>query len=146
MGQTGFEPFEKIHEQWRTLTRGSPHTTLYHSERWIEVLQLTYGFAFHAALLQHHGKVHAGALFARVWRPFARGWVALPFSDSCPPLPLERTVDAELFGDLRELIGNDRFEMRGVTAPPLWQEVDNFLLWELDLSGSVRLTQISGAM
>lgn len=131
-----FEPLERIHEQWRTLTHGSPRATLYHSERWIEALRLTYGFAFQAALLEHKGEVQAGVLFARVRRPFARWWVALPFSDSCPPLALEETAQAELFGGLRELLGHDRFEMRGVTAPPPWQEVDNFLSWELDLSGS----------
>jgi hypothetical protein len=131
-----FEPFETIHEQWHTLTRGSPRTTLYHSMRWIEALRLTYGFAFQAALLEQDGEVRAGALFARVRRPFARWWVALPFSDSCPPLALEETAEVELLGGLGELLGHDRFEMRGVTAPPPWQEVGNFISWELDLSRS----------
>lgn len=131
-----FEPFENVHEQWRTLTRESPRATLYHSERWIEALRLTYGFAFQAALLERKGAVEAGALFARVRRPFARWWVALPFSDSCPPLALQNTAEAELFGGLRDLRGHARFEIRGATAPPPWQETGNFLSWELDLSKS----------
>lgn len=131
-----FEPFDNIHEQWRTLTLGSPRATLYHSDRWIDALRLTYGFEFQAALRAHNGEVQAGVLFARVRRPFARWWVALPFSDSCPPLALEGTAEAELFGALREVLGQQRFEMRGVIAPPPWQKIDNFLSWELDLSRS----------
>src|SRR5712691_5726805 len=50
-----FEPLEEVHSQWRSLTRSSPRVSLYHSERWIETLRLTYGFRFRAAISEHDG-------------------------------------------------------------------------------------------
>ena len=131
-----FEPLQYVRDQWRALTRLSTQATLYHSERWIEALRLTYGFDFRAAMLEREGVTHAGVLFARVRRPFARWWVALPFSDACPPLTLEQDAEADLFTYLCECFGHERFEVRGMTPPPHWQSADHFLSWELDMSGS----------
>ena len=131
-----FEPLEHVQEQWRALTSLSPQATLYHSERWIEALRLTYGFRFRAAIVERGGIADAGVLFARVRRPFTRWWVSLPFSDACPPLALEAAANADLLSRLGACFGNDRFEIRGITAPPEWQSAEHFLSWELDLSGS----------
>jgi hypothetical protein len=131
-----FEPLENVHDQWFALTRASERATLYHFEPWIESLRLTYGFSFRAAIVERGGVVQAGVLFARVWRPFSRWWVALPFSDECPPLTLDANAETDLFTRLREGYGNDRFEVRGLTAPPQWQSADHFHSWEVDISGS----------
>lgn len=131
-----FEPLEYVHAQWRALARLSPQATLYHSEQWIEALRLTYGFAFRAAIIERDGVADAGVLLARVRRPFARWWVSLPFSDACPPLAVEADAEASLLSRLSECFGHDRFEIRGISAPPEWQSADHFLSWELDTSGS----------
>ncbi|SRR5579875_38270 len=135
-GVLRFEPLQQVYEQWRALTRSSERATLYHSEPWIEALRWTYGFEFRAALFECGGVAQAGVLFARVRRPLARWWVALPFSDECPPLSLERNSEDELFGPLCEQFGNERFEIRGMAARPNWQTADHFLAWHLDISGS----------
>src|SRR5215469_5981638 len=105
-----FEWLQHSHEQWRALRRLSPQATLYHSEAWIDALRLTYGFEFRAAMLERSGVALAGVLFARVRRPFAKWWVALPFSDACPPLSLQQDAGADLLTELCERFGNQRFE------------------------------------
>lgn len=132
-----FEPLQQAYDQWRTLRSLSPQTTLYHSEPWIDALRMTYGFEFRAAILELGGVARAGALFARVRRPFAKWWVALPFSDACPPLSLEQDAGADLLIQLGQGFGNERFEVRGTTAPRCWQSADHFLSWEIDISGSL---------
>ncbi|HJU11643.1 MAG TPA: GNAT family N-acetyltransferase [Candidatus Binataceae bacterium] len=131
-----FEPLENARDQWRALVGTSAQVTLYHSEPWIEALRLTYGFSFRAAIIEHKGVPHAGVLFARVRRPFARWWVALPFSDACPPLTVEPAASPDLFARLPEFFGHDRFEIRGICPPSQWQGADHFLSWDLDVSGS----------
>jgi hypothetical protein len=132
-----FAPLQDAHEQWRTLRRLSPQATLYHSEPWVDALRLTYGFEVRAAMLERSGVARAGVLLARVRRPFARWWVALPFSDACPPLSLEQDAGADLLTQLCEGFANERFEVRGTTAPRCWQSADHFLSWELEMSGSL---------
>src|SRR5690242_19708654 len=124
-----FEPLENVRHEWRELTRSSAQATLYHSEPWIESLRLTYGFSFRAAIVEQGGAVEAGVLFARVRRPLARWWVALPFSDACPPLTLEAAAEPDLFARLHEWFGHDRFEIRGMSPPAQWQSADHFLAW-----------------
>jgi hypothetical protein len=132
-----FEPLEDVHRKWRSLTQSSPLANLYHSERWIEALRLTYGFRFQAAIAEHDGMADAGILFARVRRPLTSWWVALPFSDACPPLTVVPGAEAALLSELQRDCISERFEIRGVIAPPEWQSADYFLSWELDISGSV---------
>jgi hypothetical protein len=62
--------------------------------------------------------------------------VALPFSDACPPLAIDPVAQANLLGNLQQHCVNERFEIRGITAPPKWQSADYFLSWDLDISGS----------
>jgi hypothetical protein len=131
-----FEPLDNVYEQWRALMRSSQQATLYHSEPWIESLRLTYGFPFRAAIVERSGEARAGVLFARVRRPLARWWVALPFSDSCPPLTSYPDADAELFACLAAYFGHERFEIRGIATRPQWQGADHFLSWELNVSAS----------
>jgi Acetyltransferase (GNAT) domain len=131
-----FEPLENVRDQWHALTRASAHATLYHSGPWIESLHLTYGFPFRALLVERQGVVEAGVLFAQVRRPLARWWVALPFSDTCPPLSLDAEADAHLLVRLPKHFDNDRFEIRGMAAPAKWESADHFLSWELDISDS----------
>jgi hypothetical protein len=135
-GVLRFEPLQHVSEQWRALTRSSKRATLYHSDAWIETLRRTYRFDFRAALLEQGGVAYAGVLFARVRRPLTRWWVALPFSDECPPLSLDGASEETLLRPLCEQFGNERFEIRGMGARPNWQTADHFLAWQLDISGS----------
>jgi hypothetical protein len=129
-----FQPFDTVKEAWLGLTRFSPRATLYHSAEWVETLRRTYGFRFRVAMLEHRGVAQAGIIFARVHRPLSQWWVALPFSDTCPPLALDPEAEAELLTDLHRVCGNRRFEIRGMTAPERWQNAECFLSWELDIS------------
>jgi hypothetical protein len=131
-----FKPLDQVQDSWLQLTRSSPRATLYHSPQWIETLRRTYGFRFQAAMLDHRGVAEAGVVFARVRRPLSQWWVALPFSDACPPLALSPDAEAELLTDLPRVGGSTRFEIRGAAASQRWTSADCFLSWELDISGS----------
>src|SRR5512135_1579469 len=75
-------PLHTVEPMWDRLVREDPNSNLYHSKRWISLLERTYRFGMFVALLNSGSEVTAACVFARVGNPFARRFVALPFSDS----------------------------------------------------------------
>ncbi len=106
-----FRPFSGAEAIWRQLLEAAPVSTLYHRPSWIELLGRAYGFSFWLATIHQNGKVRAGCLFARSRNPFRRGFVSLPFSDTCPPLATDRSAANELLDALIAENANWRLEL-----------------------------------
>ncbi|MGH7905685.1 MAG: GNAT family N-acetyltransferase [Candidatus Binataceae bacterium] len=132
-------PLDRARAQWRSLLSGNPRAQIYHGERWIEGLRRSYGFEFQAALLDK--EVRAGCVFARARRPFRRDFIALPFSDACPPLAGDRESENDLLAELSRLRRVDSFQIRGVTGARPWRNLTCFLSWEIDISQSIEQLQ-----
>jgi CelD/BcsL family acetyltransferase involved in cellulose biosynthesis len=74
--------------RWQRLVAGHPRALPFHGAGWISTLASCYGFdPFILALVDGEGQVQAGLPVMAVRHP-VRGerWVALPFTDLCPPL------------------------------------------------------------
>ncbi len=83
--------------RWERLVQGSPHASLFHSTRWLEVLRRSYGFAVRATVLvEPDGELSGGA--PHVLLSDARGLriASLPFSDFCDPLTADEASWAAL--------------------------------------------------
>ena len=85
--------------RWRQLATASDDALPFHHPSWLRTLSACYGYrAFIVALTDKHERVHAGLPVMEVTSPLAidvgssgvkvgrRKWVALPFTDYCPPL------------------------------------------------------------
>lgn len=119
---------------WRDLLRTYGGATLYHSERWIELLSRAHRLTMWLATLERDGRVVAGGVFARSPSPFVRRFVALPFSDSCPPLAQSAEAARELLDALAAQTGpGTAYEIRGIGGGGAWEAVDCFVNWRLEL-------------
>ncbi len=121
-------------QSWRNLATPANGATLYHDERWLRLLEQAYGFEITIAGIRDGTELGAACLLARTKNPFNRRSLALPFSDSCPPL----ATDPGLLPLLGEgLIGQTAprggYEIRGIALPAPWQVVDCFGEWSVDL-------------
>ncbi len=132
-GNLTIEPLHTVKPIWNRLVHEDPNSSLYHSERWISLLERTYRFRMFVALLKSGSEVRAACALARVGKPFARRFVALPFSDSCPPLANSAEARTEL---LRSLPQNRKqsYEIRGSKLAFPWQTVTCFNSWRIDYS------------
>lgn len=85
--------------RWLQLINASGDALPFHHPSWLRTLSACYGYsAFIVALSDGSGRVHAGLPVMEVTSPLAvavgssrakvgrRKWVALPFTDYCPPL------------------------------------------------------------
>ena len=127
-------PLAQALEQWRQLGQASGQAHLFHTPQWAEALRRAYGFRVLAATMERQGKIVAGCLLSRTKNPFARHLVALPFSDSCPPLGVDEAATAALMRGLAaEPHLGANLEIRGIRAPAPWQTVDCFERWSLNL-------------
>jgi hypothetical protein len=124
---------------WNELVADSPDASLYHRDRWIEVLNKAYNLRPSVALaVDGGGRVGAGCVFATVGLPFKRRMVSLPFSDACPPLSPDIGAGRELMAALAaRASGQSSLEIRGMAAPEPWQIVDSFDDWRLRLDRSL---------
>jgi CelD/BcsL family acetyltransferase involved in cellulose biosynthesis len=69
--------------RWRKFVRGEPEATAFHHPAWAELLEDCYGYRpFVLAATDEGGGLVAGLPVMEV----RRRWVALPFTDVCPPL------------------------------------------------------------
>ncbi len=129
-----FRPFSGAEAIWRQLLEAAPVSTLYHRPSWIELLGRAYGFSFWLATIHQNGKVRAGCLFARSRNPFRRGFVSLPFSDTCPPLATDRSAANELLDALiAENAPGAAYEIRGIEGAAPWRTAECFTNWRLEL-------------
>ncbi|MBF6569736.1 MAG: GNAT family N-acetyltransferase [Candidatus Binataceae bacterium] len=135
-------PFEMAREVWQRLVDSSPAAGLHHDQRWLTLLSRTYRLPIWIAALEHDGTTSAACVFARSGRPFAKRFVSLPFSDSCPPL----TRSQQAGDDLLEAISFDpRFragcEIRGIDPGPPWDTAECFAEWMLDLNRPLKTVE-----
>lgn len=134
-------PFASAREGWRGLVESSPGASLYHSERWIDLLSQVYSLCFDVAQIDGADGRRAACVFARSRNPLRRRMVALPFSDNCPPLG-EPAACAELLDGLASMQPRlGAIEIRGVAAANPWTTFDHFGLWTLNLRANPRILE-----
>ncbi len=137
-GHLGLRPLSENLAAWQALLRTCPGATLYHREAWIELLSRAHRLSMWLATLERDGATVAGAVFARSPNPFVRRFVALPFSDSCPPLARSAEAAHSLLDALAGEAGRDSaYEIRGIGGRGAWERVDCFVNWRLDLRRSL---------
>lgn len=126
-------PFEQAKPLWDTALARFGGVTLYHREPWLRALRRTYRFDLTVAALSESGAVCAAALFARSRGLLGKRLVSLPFSDACEPLARDREAAWELMRRVAEAHVARSIEVRGMSGPAPWQNVDCFLHWRVDL-------------
>jgi CelD/BcsL family acetyltransferase involved in cellulose biosynthesis len=92
-------------EGWRTFARERADALPFHDPAWAEVLTGAYGYdSFVAVAVDTDGRIRAGIPIAEVRRPLGpRRWLALPFTDYCPPLTESDAAASVLVTGLNEL-------------------------------------------
>ena len=80
--------FDEDQAAWQELMKSAKDKTLYHRHSWIRLLSTAYGFQSWLATLHKDGRIICG-LRVRAHPRLSRQFVALPFSDACPPLALK---------------------------------------------------------
>jgi CelD/BcsL family acetyltransferase involved in cellulose biosynthesis len=71
--------------KWAELIASRP-TTVFHSPRWMKVLEETYGLSISASILERDGRVKAGLAWCQVSDFLGTRVVSLPFTDFCDPI------------------------------------------------------------
>ncbi len=127
-------PFQPVEPLWEDLIREDRSSCIYHSRRWISLLEHTHRLKMFLATLTLDGEVTAGCVFARAGNVLPRRYVALPFSDYCPPLAKSSNARAA-FLRLLSHKSNRSYEVRGADTPDsAWQTVRCFNRWSIDCS------------
>lgn len=82
-------------ERWAEFVDRAPGATVFHHPAWLGLLSRAYRYEFSACcLVEPAGRVVAGLPWARIEsRLTGRRLVAVPFSDSCPPLAEAETEE-----------------------------------------------------
>ncbi len=128
-------PFEQTRDEWISLLNQVGSSRLYHGERWLTLLQRSYGFRLFTVFLRSKREILAGCVFARAKFPFGRRFIALPFSDACEPLAAERANAQLLLSALASSkLNRQSLEIRGIEGPSPWITTDWFVNWELNLA------------
>jgi CelD/BcsL family acetyltransferase involved in cellulose biosynthesis len=88
--------------EWHSFLRHSRDATPFHHPAWSTLLAETYGFRpFALVHRDNDDHIIEGLPVLEVGLPFSRRrWVALPFTDYCPPLALGRELRADFARDL----------------------------------------------
>jgi CelD/BcsL family acetyltransferase involved in cellulose biosynthesis len=125
--------------RWTAFASTAPGATAFHHPAWLRVLRESYGYpGLVLAALDGAGAVAAGLPVLRVARPGRAAWVALPFTDHCPPLVRDdASLEALTHGIARWPAGRPaRLEVRA--ALPLgsgWEPVEVGVRHVLSLEG-----------
>ena len=133
------QPLAEACRAWRRLAVAARGATVFHREPWLDALGRAYRLELLIAALEAVGQQTpiAGAVLARSPLPFSHRLIALPFTDSCPPLGTEPGAELEL---LRRLAAarplSAAYEIRGFAAPPPWRLAECFVEFRLDLDRS----------
>lgn len=134
-------PFAAARDTWLSLVKSSPRASLYHSERWIDLLSQIYNLCISIAQIDGADGRRAACVFAKSRNPLRRRMVALPFSDNCPPLG-EPDACAELLNALASMQPRlGAIEIRGIAAANPWTTLDHFGLWTLNLRANSRILE-----
>jgi CelD/BcsL family acetyltransferase involved in cellulose biosynthesis len=85
--------------RWLAFTQAHPESLCFHRPAWAALLADCYGYdPFVLALEDERGAVVAGLPVLEIRRLGRKRWVALPYSDYCPPL-LAEGVDSSTFAE-----------------------------------------------
>lgn len=132
-------PYGEIPEVWHGLISVAANVTLYHTEAWIRLISGAYGLPLSLATIEQDGQTAAGCILARSRNPFVRRFVALPFSDSCPPLAPEPEAAPSLLAALAARAApSESYEIRGIASPAPWKTIGCFAQWWLALDRPLR--------
>ncbi len=127
--------------RWADFVEGRPDATIFHHPAWARLLADCYGYRAMAIAHEDGGEITSGVPVMDVSLPFRRRWVALPFTDYCPPL-VERGGDAFVAG-LQELARSSSLDLLEVRAPlgsgPAVQTGIPFVRHELPLVADSRV-------
>jgi hypothetical protein len=126
-------PWSEGRALWRLALTRLSGASFYHCERWIDVLQDAYPVKLEVATLHRAGELRAAAVVARSKRFFTTWLISLPFADSSAPLARDDESRADFMRALVAANPAARIEIRGVAGPALWENVDCFGHWTLDL-------------
>ncbi|MGO9055777.1 MAG: GNAT family N-acetyltransferase [Candidatus Binataceae bacterium] len=136
--QVVLQPWALSRAAWKDLATPANGATLYHDERWIALLEQTYGFEVTVAGIHEGRELAAGCVLARTKNPLNPRLVALPFSDNCPPLATEPALIPLLADHLiAQVPPRGGYEIRGFALPAPWQTVDCFGEWTINLTRPV---------
>jgi hypothetical protein len=126
-------PYADAREIWGGLCETLPGAGLYHSDRWLGLLNRALGLRLWIATIQRQSDVRAACVLGQTRNPFGKTLASLPFSDFCPPLATDEQAQSALLEGLARNLGRP-CEIRGVAGPHPWQTVGCFQLWSLDLA------------
>ncbi len=142
-------PYSSARTAWPELIGDGRASSLYHSPRWLELIERAFGWELNVVALADRGRKPSAALiYASKKRLFSRRAVALPFSDYGGPLAFDQAdadhllilVAARVVRDAPPFAGKyglDSLEIRGFEAPAPYRVVRCFQNWELDLTRSL---------
>jgi hypothetical protein len=128
-------PFAEARELWRDALANFSGASLYHSERWLEVLRRAYAMDLWVASVSEGPSVRAACVLAGSKNPLSRRFVALPFSDFCEPLAADSAALERLFSGLAsDPLTRSGCEIRGIPAPVPWQVADCYTVFAVDMA------------
>lgn len=131
--------FESSRTVWNRLVDSHPSATIYHSDRWLDLLAQSYRLQISLATIERRSEIIAACVLARSRNPLAIRFVSLPFSDFCPPLARDdRAMNDLLKGMTVDPELRKGCELRGVRAAPPWETLNIFANWNLNLQQPVR--------
>jgi CelD/BcsL family acetyltransferase involved in cellulose biosynthesis len=124
---------------WRAFVLDHPAAFPYHHPAWTATITDAYGFEpFAFAVRDASGAVVGGVPFVSIGgRVRRKRWVALPFTDACPPLTtpgLPTETLASLVSEAREERGVAAVEIRGPLGSQLGAEAQRGVVHTLELS------------
>lgn len=123
---------------WAGFVAGHPDALPFHLPAWGETIAAAYGMRPFALVTRDpDGSVVAGIPFIEVALPFrGKRWVALPFTDLCPPLAGSSAAEADLAAAVEaagSAAGVRRVEVRGpITGGRLLEDAGVRHVLELD--------------
>jgi CelD/BcsL family acetyltransferase involved in cellulose biosynthesis len=106
--------------RWRHHVEGDPAALVFHHPAWMALIRKAYGFrTFVLGLEDATGGLVGGVPVAEIsTRIGGRRWVALPFTDHCPPLGLDGAPAAEMLTEARVRAGVSRLELHAELEGP----------------------------
>lgn len=114
---SALELLELTDPRWARFVSASGGSTPFHQPGWAQFLAECYRFPAHAAVVSDDtGKISAGLPMLEVGHWARRRWVALPFTDYCPPLAASPHARDELVRAIEAAVaerGLRRAEIRG---------------------------------
>ncbi len=135
LGQSTFRlrPYADAKATWEHLRNAASTTNLYHTDKWLDLLNRALGLRLWVATIEQGSEVLAACMLGQTKNPFVKTLASLPFSDFCPPLAVDDHATSAMLEALASNL-NRPCEIRGVSGPQPWETVVCFQLWSVDLA------------